>query len=149
MMELPWLTTLSGMVGSVVGVSATIAIAWVNQKTNNQRDLLREDIRTREKLYGDFVGECAHLLVDAFQHTLEKPETVLPAYALLNRIRLCASHQVLCAAELLLIRITDQYFSGSRSMQELRELAHSTHADPLREFGEACRLEFTALRRQL
>ena len=148
-MELPWLTTLSGMVGSVVGVSATIAVAWVNQKSHNHRELLREDIRTREKVYGEFVGECARLLVDAFQHTLEKPETVLPAYALLNRIRLCASHEVLVAAELLLVRITDQYFSGSRSMQELRELANSAHADPLREFGEACRIEFTSLRRKL
>lgn len=148
-MELPWLTTVSGIVGSMVGVSATIAVAWVNQRTNNQRELLREDIRTREKLYGDFVGECAHLLVDAFQHTLEKPETVLPAYALLNRIRLCASHQVLTAAELLLVRITEQYFAGNQSMQELRELTHSTQADPLKEFGEACRLEFKALRRQL
>lgn len=148
-MELPWLTTVSGMVGSLVGVSATIAVAWVNQKSHNQRELLREDIRTREKLYGEFVGECARLLMDAFQHTLEKPETVLPAYALLNRIRLCASDQVLAAGGVLLVRITDQYFSGNRSMQELRELAHSVHADPLREFGEACRLEFESLRGQL
>lgn len=148
-MELPWLTTLSGMVGSVVGVSATIAVAWVNQKSHNQRELLREDIRSREKLYGEFVGECARLLVDAFQHTLEKPETVLPAYALLNRIRLCASHQVLAAGELLLVRITDQYFAGNRSMQELRTLAHSVQSDPLREFGEACRVEFLSLRQKL
>jgi len=147
--DLPWLTTLSGMAGSVLGASATIAVSWVNQKTQNQRELLREDIRMREKLYGEFVGECASLLVDSFQHSLEKPETVLPAYALLNRIRLCASHQVLAAAELLLVRITDQYFSGSRSMQELRELAHSAQADPLREFGEACRLEFESMRGQL
>lgn len=148
-MDLPWLTTLSGVVGSVLGVSATIAVAWVNQKTHNHRELLREDIRTREKLYGEFVGECARLLMDAFQHTLEKPETVLPAYALLNRIRLCASQPVLAAAELLLVRITEQYFSGSRSMQELRQLAHSVDADPLREFGEACRIEFTSIRGRL
>lgn len=148
-MELPWLTTVSGMLGSVVGVSATIAVAWVNQKSHNQRELLREEIRTREKLYGEFVGECARLLVDSFQHTLERPETMLPAYALLNRIRLCASHQVLAAAELLLVQITDHYFSGSRSMQELRQLAHSAHGDPLREFGEACRVEFKSIRRRL
>ena len=148
-MELPWLTTVSGMVGSVVGVSATIAVSWLNQRTHNQRELLREEIRNREKLYGEFVSECARLLVDAFQHTLEKPETLLPAYALLNRVRLCASRPVLVAGEHLLVRITDQYFLGNRSMQELRELAHSAQADPLREFGEACRVEFTSIRRQL
>ena len=70
------------------------------------------------------------MLVDAFQHTLEKPETLLPAYALLNRIRLCASNDVLAAAERLLDRITDQYFSANLSVQELRELPRS--AKPIR-----------------
>ena len=37
--------------------------------------------------------------MDAFTHTLEKPETLLRAYALINRIRLCASPTVLHEAE--------------------------------------------------
>jgi hypothetical protein len=65
----------------------------------------------RETLYGEFIGECSRLLVDALTHTLEKPETLLPGYALLNRIRLCASPAVLAEGERLLRRITDQYFS--------------------------------------
>jgi hypothetical protein len=145
-MNTQWMTAFSGMVGSVVGVSATVAVAWIKQKTLDERELLREEIRKRETLYGEFIGECARLLVDALQHTLEKPETLLSAYALLNRIRLCGSHEVLASAKLLLVRITDQYFSGTRSVQDLRQLAHSTDADPLKEFGEACRLELNALR---
>jgi hypothetical protein len=42
------------------------------------------------------------LLVDALTHTLEKPEILLPGYALLNRIRLCASPAVLARGERLL-----------------------------------------------
>jgi hypothetical protein len=49
----------------------------------------------RETLYSEFIGECSRLLVDALTHTLEKPETLLSGYALLNRIRLCASPAVL------------------------------------------------------
>jgi hypothetical protein len=147
-MDTPWLTAVSGMVGSGVGISATVALAWMKQKTLDERELLREEIRKRETLYGEFIGECARLLVDAFQHTLDKPETLLPGYALLNRIRICGSPEVLTQAELLLVHITDQYFSVNRSLHELRELAHSTGADPLRAFGEACRMELKALRRQ-
>jgi len=143
-MDMPWVT-----VGTVMGVSATVAIAWINQKTLNQRELLREEIRTRETLYGEFIGECARLLVDAFQHTLEKPETLLPAYALLNRIRMCASHEVLAAAERLLGRITDQYVSSNLSAQELFQLARSAETGPLKEFGEACRSELKWIRAAL
>ena len=47
----------------------------------------------------------------AFGHTLDKPETLLPLYALINRIRRSASPAVLAEAERMLRRITEQYFS--------------------------------------
>jgi hypothetical protein len=68
-------------------------------------------MRQREKLYGEFIGECAKLLIDAFTHTLDDPEKLLSLYALTNRVRLTASQPVLTEAEHLLARITDQYFS--------------------------------------
>lgn len=144
---MPWMIAITGIVGSIVGVSGTVAVAWINQKTLNQRELLREEIRKREMLYGEFIAECARLLVDALQHRLEKPDTLLGAYALVNRIRLCASQSVVAAADLLLARITDQYFSDNRSLDEVRQLARSSEPDPLREFGEACRMELEAMRR--
>ena len=57
--------------------------------------------------------------------TLEKPETLLPVFALINRIRLCASRKVLAEAERLLGRITDQYFAKNLTVEELRKLAHT------------------------
>ena len=57
---------------------------------------------------GEFIGECAKLLVDAITHTRKEPETLLPPHALINRIRLCASRAVLPEAESLLRRITEQ-----------------------------------------
>jgi hypothetical protein len=79
---------------------------------------------------------------------LEKPETLLPAYELLNRIRLCASDAVLAEAEHVLQRITEQYFSPNLSVEDIRALVRSggAHADPLKQFGEACRYELKAIR---
>jgi hypothetical protein len=141
-----WVSTLPGVLVPVLSVSGAVVIAWITQRTLNRRLLLREEILSRETLYGEFISESARLLLDAFQHTLEKPETLLPAYALINRIRLCASKDVLIAAEGLLGRITDQYFSENLSLPELRELRRSSEADPLRNFGEACRAELKSIR---
>jgi len=102
------LTGMSGVLGSLVGGSATVATAWITQKTANRRDVIQTEVRKRETLYGEFIGECAKLLFDAFGHTLDKPETLLAVYALINRIRLSASAAVLVEAEHLLRRITEQ-----------------------------------------
>jgi len=137
---------LSAVMGSLVGGSASVATTWMAQKTMSKRELAREELRKREALYGEFIGECAKLFMDAFTHNLEKPETLLPVFALINRIRLCASRKVLAEAERLLGRLTDQYFAKNLTVEELRKLAHTGEADPLSAFGEACRAELKSLR---
>lgn len=136
----------SALAGTLVGVAATGAITWINQKTLNRRELMRDEFRMRQTLYGEFIAECARLLVDALQHSLEKPDTFVPVYALINRIRLCASPPVLRQAEELVLRITDQYFSSNLSVQELRQLTHSGEGDALKPFGDACRAELKSMR---
>jgi len=140
------ISVISGLVGTLVGGSATVATAWVNQRTLNKRELVRIEMSKRETLYGEFIGECSRLLVDALTHTLEKPETLLSGYALLNRIRLCASPAVLAEAERLLRRITDQYFCNNLTLDSVRSIVRSEDADPLLAFGEACRGELRSMR---
>jgi len=144
-MDTMLLSAMSGMAGTLIGGTATVATAWVTQQKLSRRELVREEVRKREALYGEFIRECAMLLMDAYTHALEKPETVLPVYALLNRVRLTASPPVLALAEGLLARITDQYFASNLTVQELRALARSEKADPLKSFGEACRAELKAM----
>jgi hypothetical protein len=147
-MDSTFVTAMAGVLGSLVGGSATVATAWISQRTLNKRELLSAEIRTRETLYGEFIRACSKLVVDSFERTLEKPETLLPMYELLNRIRLCASDAVLAEAEQVLQRITEQYFSPNLSIEELRTLVRSggADADPLKSFGEACRVELKAIR---
>ena len=148
-MDTPAVIALSSVLGSLVGGSVTATTTWIVQKTLNKRELIREEIRKREALYGDFIGVCAKLLMDAFTHTLEKPETLLPAYELINRIRLSSSKAVLAEAEQLLRRITEQYFSNNLTVEEMRALASLEEADPLKAFGEACRAELKSMRAQV
>ena len=148
-MDTNFITAMSGVLGSLVGGSATVATAWLTQKTLTRRELNTRDMRQREKLYGDFISECAKLLIDAFTHTLDEPEKLLGLYALTNRIRLTASPPVLAEAEHLLSHIADQYFARNLTVEEMRQLARSASGDPLKAFGEACRAELRSIRASL
>ena len=142
------ISAMAAVFGSFVGGSATVATAWVTQRTLSKRELLGAQIRARETLYGEFIRECSKLVVDAFTHTLDKPEKLVPVYEILNRIRLCASDAVLAEAERILATITEQYFSPNLSIEEMRALVRSGSgdADPLKSFGEACRAELKSMR---
>ena len=145
-MDASTVSVISGLVGTLVGGSASVATAWVTQRTSNKRELIRADMSKREALYGEFIGECSRLLVDALTHTLEKTETLLPGYALLNRIRLCASPAVLQEGERLLRRIADQYFANNLTLDNVHSIMRSDDADPLLAFGKACRAELKSMR---
>jgi hypothetical protein len=85
-------SAMATVLGSLVGGAATFATAWVTQTTLRKRELLGAEIQT---LYGEFIRACSKLVIDLFERALDKPETLLPAYELLNRIRLCASRLAL------------------------------------------------------
>src|SRR5574341_1800385 len=141
-------SAMAAVFGSFVCGSATFATAWITQRTRSKRELIGAEIHARETLYGEFIRACSTLVIDSFERTLDKPETLLPAYELLNRIRLCASDAVLAEAEQVLQRITEQYFSPNLSVEEIRALVRSggADADPLKSFGEACRIELKSIR---
>jgi hypothetical protein len=141
-------SAMAAVFGSFVGGSATFATAWITQRTRSKRELIAAEIHARETLYGEFIRACSKLVIDSFERTLDKPETLLPVYELLNRIRLCASDAVLAEAEQVLQRITEQYFSPNLSVEEIRALVRSggADADPLKSFGEACRIELKSIR---
>ena len=118
----------------------------MTQRTLGKRKLLRIEIERCEALYGELISECSARVLDAFDHHLEKPETLLNAYALLNRIRPCASDSVLAEARRIVHFIAEHYFSPNLSVEELRTLIRSRDEDPLQPFGEACRRELKAMR---
>jgi hypothetical protein len=85
-------------------------------------------------------------VMDSLERNLEKPETLLSIYALLNRIRLCASDAVLKQALELVRFIMEQYFAPNLSVDEFHERVHNGGIDPLKAFSEACRRELKSVR---
>jgi len=141
------LSALSAILGSLVGGSATIATAWLTQRTQGRRQSIDAEIRKREALYGEFITEGAKVLIEGYSHKVEGLERFHALYAILNRIRLVSSDEVLEAADRAATRILEPYFGANLSPEELRELALKRPDDPFKEFGEACRHELRRLHR--
>jgi hypothetical protein len=138
-------SAMAAVLGSLVGGSATVATAWVTQKTLGRREFIGTEIHRRETLYGDFIRECSRQVIASYEGTLDKTETVVPIYELINRIRLSASDVVLAEAERALQRIVEQYFEPNVSMEEMRALSRSSSGDPLKAFADACRAELKSM----
>ena len=147
-------SALSAVLGSAVGGSATLATAWITQKTQSRLKVVGAEIRKRETLYGEFIVECSRLLIDALDHTLDRPDKLLQIHALQNRIRLTSSDAVVTAADQTLRRILKQYFEANFTQESLRaslklEVTNDRvrDDDPLKPFSQACRNELRALQR--
>jgi hypothetical protein len=55
-MDTTILSGMAGVLGSLVGGSATVATAWITQRTLNRRELLAGETSKRESLYGEFIN---------------------------------------------------------------------------------------------
>jgi hypothetical protein len=148
-MDTAIVSALAGILGSLTGGSASVATAWVAQKARNKRAALRAELSRREILYAEFINECSTRVMDSLERNLDKPDTLLSIYALLNRIRLCASDTVLTRAGELLKFIMEQYFEPNVSLEEFHERVHNGGIDPLKAFSEACRRELRSLHAQV
>src|ERR1700756_3664580 len=93
------ITALAAIFGSLVGALGSSISTWITQRHEDRRDLLARKVFHREQLYSDFITESARLLVDALEHDVSDPKNLIPAYALLSRIRLSSSPDVLANAE--------------------------------------------------
>ena len=102
--------TLSALGGSIIGALSSTVSSWIGQRHRERQELVANKVSQLEQLYSDFINESARLLVDAVQHSLEDPSTIVPIYALISRIRLRSSTEVIESGERLIATIVKVYF---------------------------------------
>ena len=140
-MDTALVSAMAAVLGSIAGGSAAIATTWISQKNQTNRARAKWETRKREILYGDFITEASRLIADAFDHSLDTPETLVKLYANLGRIRLVSSDTVLTAAEECCDRILKLYAQPNRTMAEIFTGLHSGELEVFKHFSEACRVE--------
>jgi hypothetical protein len=141
-------TALAAIFGSLVGALGSSVSTWITQRHQDRRELLAKQIFHREQLYSDFISESARLLVDAWEHNISDPRNLIPAYALLSRIRLSSSQEVLTGAEEVVKDIIGTFAKPNLTPEEIRSRA-TNGEDPLRKFSDICRAELEFMQRYL
>jgi hypothetical protein len=139
---------IAALFGSLVGALGSSASTWITQRHADRRDLIARRIFYRVQLYSDFISESTRVLVDALENNFRDPDKIIPAYALLSRIRLTSSENVLASAEELVKNIVKDYGEPNLTPEEIRSRALSGN-DPLKRFSETCRAELDSLRGDL
>jgi len=139
---------LAAVSGSIVGALGSVVGTWITTRHQDLRDLLAKTIVRREALYSDFITESARLLVDALEHDTSDPQKLIPAYALLSRIRLSSSANVLAKAEEVIRIIVTTYPQPNLTAEQI-EFRAVNGEDPLRQFSNTCRGELESMQKQL
>jgi hypothetical protein len=139
---------LAAVSGSIVGALGSVVGTWITTRHQDLRDLLAKKIVRREALYADFITESARLLVDALEHNASDPQKLIPAYALLSRIRLSSSSSVLAKAEEVIKTIMTTYPQPNLTAEQIQFRAVNGE-DPLRQFSNTCRGELESMQKQL
>ena len=139
---------LAAVSGSIVGAFGSVVGTWITTRHQDMRDLLAKTIVRREALYSDFITESARVLVDAMEHNTSDPQKLIPAYALLSRIRLSSSSSVLAEAEEVIKTILNTYSQPNLTAEQIQFRALNGE-DPLRQFSNTCRTELESMQKQL
>jgi len=141
------ISALAAILGSLIGALTSSLSTWITQRHQDRRDLLAKRIFHREQLYSDFISESARAMADAVLHNFQDPNKLVPAYALLSRIRLSSSTNVLESAERVVQHIVVVYSEPNLTPEEIQ--LGDKREDILREFSDICRAELNLMQMQL
>jgi hypothetical protein len=131
-------SVLAALSGSVIGASTPVLSNFVLQRSVAQRELTNREIAQREELYSEFIRQGTGCYAKALSQSLENIDEM---YALVNRIRLFASRNVLEAAEAFVKKLVAKYGEKNMTIEQIKSVALEQHADPLNDFALKCRSE--------
>ena len=144
-------SALAAITGAFVGGLASLASTWVGQRSQHKREFLQREIAKRETAYSEFIELASKLYVASATHHIDDDDAelagVVSLYAVLSRIQLFASDQVIMEAVKVIDRIVKQYGDDNISAEQLRMSTVKTRDDPLRAFSVICRHELQGIQR--
>lgn len=138
-------SVLAALCGSIVGASTPVISNFVLQRSVTQRELTNRELAQREELYSEFIRQGTLCYAKTLSQSLDNFDEIVMMYALVNRIRLFASHSVLEAADAFVKKLVERFGEKSMSLDQMRSVALEQHVDPLNDFALKCRAELRAV----
>jgi hypothetical protein len=137
-MDNAYMSAVAALAGSAIGALASFATTWLTQHAQERSQRFAQAMARREHLFGDFIEEASKLFTDALAHQLDDPSKFVRLYALVGKLRLFASANVIAKAEGVMQRIIETYNLPNRDFRNPQD-RQVEDVDVLRAFSEACR----------
>lgn len=142
------ITAAAAIGGSLVGGLASFATTYLTQRHQAHTTRMSKELDRREDLYIAFNELAAELMIDALDHTLDKPARLIGLITVTGRIRLNSSDAVLAAAEAVITTILTSYDRPAMDPRQVMK-APMDFVAPLVAFTLACRTERLELLRRI
>jgi hypothetical protein len=141
-MDLPYVSALSALAGSVIGSVTSTSMTWLTQRVQTRSRQLAHEFARREELYRDFIIAASKTYGDALVTSEPNHPKLITLCSLISRMRVLSVPRTIASADRLMLTSIDAYFTLNRSLRELRGLIKAwAGIDPLKDFSEAAREE--------
>jgi len=137
-MDLTYIHAVAAFSGSASGTVATVLTGLFTQRRKDRALRRSQAMSQRQDLYKSFVEEASRLHADALINEASDTSKLVNLYALIGRMRILSSDEVIKAAEEVGHLIIETYLAPNKTFVELPELLEGV--DPLRRFSEAWRV---------
>jgi hypothetical protein len=142
-MDSAYVSALAALAGSTIGGLTTLAASWLTQHVQFRAQQRAGNHNLRVELYKSFIEEASRLYADAYEHDQASVASLVNLYALISRMRILSSPQVIDCADRVARVIIETYLSPNRSFRDVVELLSEGAAHPLRDFSDTCRRELS------
>ena len=143
-MDPAYLSAIAALAGSSIGGLTSLTASWLTNHVQFGAQQQAANRNRREDLYKSFIEEAAKWYADAFEHDQAQVSNLVNLYALVSRMRVLSSPQVIESADRVVGTIIETYLSPNKTFRQVTEILENHAKNPLRDFGNACRAEFRA-----
>jgi hypothetical protein len=142
-MDTAYISAFAALAGSAIGGLTSLATSWLSQHAQFRTQQLARDIAEREELYKDFIEEASKLYCDAYEHDQAEVSKFVKLYALVSRMRILSSPEIIENADRIVRVIIKTYLAPNKTFYEVTAeiLDNDDVMNPLREFSNVCREE--------
>jgi hypothetical protein len=140
-MDQGYISTLAALAGSAIGGMTSLATSWLTHHAQVRAQQRGHDLGRREDLYQEFIEEASRLYTDAFEHDQADASKLVKLYALVSRMRVRSSLEIIESADKVCRVIIETYLGPNKTFRDLPAFLENDAMNPLREFSNACRDE--------
>ena len=140
-MDPAYISAISGLAGAAIGGFASFSTSWATQRAQIRHSHSEAERARLEGLYSEFITESARLVADALSHQKDDVADMVGLYALVGRMRLVSSLDVVAAAEQIILGIIATYQGPNLALHEMHEYVRQGRMNYLVEFGDAARAD--------